>query len=216
MLNIFSNLKNVTAQVWIPYTDPDRYKTLVAGAFEWRKQWENKFEYSFVEHLYLAADQVAGRHNRRVKVVVIKSKLKYFKKLPEGISFEIIEDLTPVWGLKAHIRDYTYQSGAETIHGSKHFKPGQEVYPHKRFSGDGYERAYVTGRHKETGKFVSLMMPTVRMENWSATKLYDPIVIFKMRGVSGWGNGRNEKEEADRYARGMNERLWRLQSEGKL
>ena len=216
MRQIFSYLKNVTAMVWIPYTEADRYKALAASAFEWRKKWESEFEFSFVEHVYRSEDRLAGQHSRRVKVIVIRSKLRYFKKLPEGIAFEIIDDLKPVWGLKAYIRDYSYQSGSQIIHGSRHFKPGQEVYPHKRFSGDGYERAYVTGRHKDTGKFVSLMMPTIRMENWSAAELRDPIVIFKMRGVSGWSSSKNDKEDARHYARGMNERIVRLKAEGKL
>ena len=67
--------------VWIPYTEADRYKALAASAFEWRKKWESEFEFSFVEHVYRSEDRLAGQHSRRVKVIVIRSKLRYFKKL---------------------------------------------------------------------------------------------------------------------------------------
>ena len=138
-----------------------------------------------------------------------------------GITHIIIDSFEPVWGLKAYIRDLSYGIKGKIVHGTKHFLPNQAVYPHKIYSGDGYERSFVTGRQKESNRFISIMMPVIKMEKWSIEKLSNPIILFRMQEGAGWngstgGSHQAAQLEAINYANFMNERILRHQSEDKI
>jgi hypothetical protein len=210
------NVSIVTALVWIPNTDRDTYAKIKASLYNWRRSWSHHIHLSFIDSVDHEDGRIRcrrGRPKRRLRVAVVITSRQSLEHLPNGAKHQIIPDLEPEWGLQANVRDVTYSIKGVEVRGAKHFAPGAEVYPHGAYSGDGYERTYVTGRHKETGQFISILMPTERLENWRAVLIEDPIVLFRMRetGAGYWGRAGRE-EGAKELAAGMNARISRLTS----
>ena len=195
----------MTVIITIPPTDQDRYAQIKDSLHDWRLRWAADIRYTFTT----AIPDHSARRQQWQKGVVVAAPKHAIDQLPNGIMGHQIPNLEPVWGLSAQVRDVTYQMKGTEVHGSKHFAPGTEVYPHQRRSGDGYARAYVTGLHKEKNKFFTVVMATFRLKNWQAVLLDNPIVIYSMRnfGMHGWIGKAGDKEEAEQYAKGMN---WRI------
>ena len=195
----------MTVIVTIPPVDQEHYAQITDNLHNWRLKWAEDIQQTFTT----AIPDSSVRRQQWQKGVVVAAPKHVLDQLPDGITRRQIPNLEPVWGLSAHVRDVTYQIRDVDVHGSKHFAPGSEVFPHQRRSGDGYARAYVTGLHKETNKFVTVVMATFRLEKWQAVLIDNPIVIYSMRsfGIGGWIGEPGDKEEAEQYAKGMN---WRI------
>jgi hypothetical protein len=105
-------------------------------------------------------------------------------------------------GLLADVWSGTYVSRGDRIHGSRHFAPGETLFVSGPHSGDGLERTYLTGRHRD-GRWASMLGPTARLVDWRVGTLTDPGWIAAVRGAT-W----DRWTDADlvRFASGMNAR----------
>ena len=198
--------KRQTAMVWVPCTDPDTYERQSRLLFDWRTTWVHAIDFSFTDHIF---HRDGCKHlDGSLKVAVVLAGRKALKHFPSETRHEIIPDLDPVWGLAARVKDEQYDSKGVIVRGSKHFAAGAEVYPHRRFSGDGYARTYVTGLQKETGKYATVVMGTDRFEEWRAVQLENPHVIFRMRycGQAGWNGEDGDEQKARAYVASMTSR----------
>jgi hypothetical protein len=100
----------------------------------------------------------------------------------------------------------------QTVHGTKHFAPGQTVYVHGVHSGDGFERAYVTGRHRDTQGLCTLITSTARLVRWRAEYLEDPAAVYHLQRPRGYqGSGDRAQWIAD-TATAMNARVARREA----
>lgn len=191
-----------TVQIWIPQTDREKYVQIANSLYEWRQKWQDRIDRSFKTSI------PSHLNNGKLKVsVAIVSDLNILKSLPTGINSQIIPPLHPVWSLVANVKNATYSMKGIEIRGSKHFEPGSAVYPCRRWSGDGYERPYVVGLQRDTHKFISIVCPSSRLENWRVELVENPIVIFQLRHTTGgWDGSDGDREEAQLLADGMNRR----------
>lgn len=155
-------------------------------------------------------------------VWVIKASLRAIADLPREYPRRIIPDLVPRWGVIACVRDqYTDNGRGERQYGTKHFAVGAEVYAHPPLSrmrggrGDAppapgpYDRALFTGLHRQTKRFVTVMQPTLRFEDWRVGEISHPVVLHEFRTNGVW-NFDGALEEARRIANQMNERIFHL------
>ncbi len=200
----------VTVVVWIPHTDQEQYTQIANSLYEWRQQWKQQIQLSFTTTVAGDCYESKSNYKRKGKLkvaIVITSDTAILNSLPVGVKSRTVPSLCPVWSLTATVKNKTYLSNGIEIQGSKHFEPGAKVYPCRQWSGDGYERPYVVGLHRETQKFISVVCPSDRLENWKVELVENPILIFQLRHtVGGWSDHPNEKEEARLLANGMNER----------
>lgn len=172
--------------------------------FNWRKKWEDKIGLSFLP---------SNRERRRrgsdlyfEKRVVVQAHEEAFDKFHEAITYAPI-DLSPVWNIVAEVKDRTYEVKGVEVQGTKHFNPHDKVYPHTVHSGDGYERTYITGMQKDTGKYITLIGSVDRFENWRIETVTNPIVVYYLNSFMGWqvrfGDDRTAGESTVKF---MNER----------
>ena len=206
----------VTVIIWIPRTDQEQYIQVKNNLSEWRQQWRQQIQLSFTTtvpgHLYESKSNY--KRNGKLKVaVVITSDTTILNSLPVGVKSRTVPSLRPVWSLTATVKNEIYLSKGIEIRGSKHFEPGAKIYPCRKWSGDGYERPYVVGLHRETQQFTSVICPSDRLENWKVELVENPIVIFQLRHtVGGWEGASKDKEEAQLLADMMNERINSMRS----
>lgn len=152
-------------------------------------------------------------------VWVIKASLRAIAELPREYSRRMIPDLVPRWGVIACVRDqYTDNGRGERQYGTKHFAVGAEVYAHpplSRMRGGrsdaplAYDRALFTGLHRQTKRFVTVMQPTMRFEDWRVGEISHPVVLHEFRTNGVW-NFEGALEEARRISNQMNERIFHL------
>jgi hypothetical protein len=200
----------VTVVIWIPHTDQEQYRQITNSLYEWRQQWKQQIQLSFTttipDHLYESKSNYKRKEKLKV-AIVITSDTAILNNFPVGVKSRTVPSLCPVWSLTATVKNETYLSKGIEIQGSKHFEPGAKVYPCSQWSGDGYARPYVVGLHLKTQKFISVICPSNRLENWKVELVENPILIFQLRHtVGGWSGDPKEKEEAQFLADGMNER----------
>ncbi len=210
MKDRFGRGSAATVVIWIPRTDQEQYTQVKNNLYEWQQQWQQQIQLSFTTTVPgdLYESKSNCKRNGKLRVaVVITSDTAILNSLPIGVKSRTVPSLRPVWSLTATVKNETYLSKGIEIQGSKHFEPGAKVYPCGRWSGDGYERPYVVGLHRETQKFISVICPSNRLENWKVELVENPILIFQLRHtVGGWEGASQEKEEAQFWAEAMNER----------
>jgi hypothetical protein len=154
-------------------------------------------------------------------VWVIKASLRAIADLPKEYPRRTIPDLAPRWGVIACVRDqYTDNGRGERQYGTKHFAVGAEVYAHPplgrpRGRSDAplvYDRALFTGLHRQTKRFVTVMQPTLRFEDWRVGEISHPVVLHEFRTNGVWAF-EGALEEAKRLTNQMNERIFHLKVE---
>lgn len=82
-----------------------------------------------------------------------------------------------IWCLVGNVVDW-HRVGPDghLERGTKHFRPGTKLYCMPPAWGDGYERAYVVGRHRNGG-LRCVVMGVSLIENFRLKKVYSPSVI---------------------------------------
>ena len=195
-----------TWEIYVPWTDAETWRQKNDRLKQWRRDWKGQIAWSFTT----APARANWRDDRgRKRVAVVHATPAALAELEGMASCQRIAPLVPVWGLAATVVDEAYDLRGVEVVGTKHFAPGSTVYPHRQCSGDGYERTYVTGQDRETGRYASVIYPVWRFRDWKAVLLGVPAVIYRMRGPAGWTGAEGEKEEAEGIARFMNERVAR-------
>ena len=179
--------KPLTCEIWIEETIPQDYKTKKLQLLEWRQQNNSQIQYSFPTFSRRRERVLNGKRARRVAVVLGKSWI--LKSLPSGVSHKIINPLNPMLVLAADAWNESYDLNGERISGTKHFAPGQTVYFHGIYSGDGYSRVYATGRHRHDGQICQLMCNTERFVNWRAEIIQEPILVYHLQHAYRWEEG---------------------------
>lgn len=168
-----------------------------------------------------ASEAAGGGIEYSPTVWVIKASLRAIADLPKEYPRRMIPDLVPRWGVIACVRDqYTDNGRGERQYGTKHFAVGAEVYAHPplaRMRGGGrgdaapipYDRALFTGLHRQTKRFVTVMQPTLRFEDWRVGEISHPVVLHEFRTNGVW-NFDGALDEARRITNQMNERIFQL------
>ena len=121
-------------------------------------------------------------------------------------SAKLRASLAVVRVLSAYVRDQKYEIRGVPVTGSKHFAPGSEVYLHGAFSGDGYERVLVTARHRDTGRFETVMMPVKRFERFRVVYVTHVILLQRMAERPGRPWSSLSEEELEAHAALLNAR----------
>ena len=82
-----------------------------------------------------------------------------------------------IWCLVGNVVDW-HRVGPDghLTRGTNHFRPGAKLYCMPPAWGDGYERAYVVGRHR-SGGLRCVVMGVSLIENFRLKKVYSPSVI---------------------------------------
>lgn len=95
----------------------------------------------------------------------------------------------PVWCVVANVLNERLcgPGKVEVRRGTKHFAPGAKVYVFDFYWGTGGEKVTVVGRHRKSGRYITLIMPAAYLANWRAELVYSPHVIEKvLTGEFAW------------------------------
>jgi hypothetical protein len=171
-----------TFRIHIPFQNPENYSQRSEELYAWKEKWQARITNAFVSNI----GKYAGR---KVKYLVLETNRQAVADLPEGIRYERIPALAPVWGVAADIPDNTFTFTTDKnwllISGTNQFSAGQKVYPFPRDS-TYYKMINVCGKHKQSGRYITILQPIRRLLNWRAESITNPIVIFHMRYQNGW------------------------------
>ncbi|HEY1016402.1 MAG TPA: hypothetical protein VGE07_27075 [Herpetosiphonaceae bacterium] len=177
----------ITATIRIAPAEPAGYAETKAALLAWRARHAGEIVRTWIT---MANESPAPPSWRRPRLLLTELRAAALADLPAGALATPIDPLAPAWCLVALAPARSRDGRGGWYAGTKHFAPGAEVFFHYIFSGDGYERAFATGRHRDTGYFVTLMQPTKRFAGWRAAMISDPIVLFELRQYGrGWGDG---------------------------
>ncbi len=188
-------------QIQISPKTEQEHKDVKTALFEWRSKWSDELGLSFVPSVR-DHTRIEGKWLKS-KRVIVQAPLHAINDLPKQVGVQEI-DLSPVWNIVAQIKDGNYESKGKIVHGSKHFKPGELIYPHSVHSGDGYERTYLTGRHKETEMIITLLSGLTRLENWRIETVSNPIIVYELNSRIGWQDRHGSDQE---MAKGICKRM---------
>lgn len=78
--------------------------------------------------------------------------------------------------------------------GTKHFRQYAKVFCFPPQWGDGYEHIKVIGRHRKSKRYITIVMSSKRITNWSIKRIYIPHVIREMKLNGGWKGSDLDKE----------------------
>lgn len=94
--------------------------------------------------------------------------------------------------LAAYVRDLVYEDHGREVRGTRYFAPGTLVYVNPPYSGDGWERTYLTGPVRGSGRFMSMLGPRSRLVHHHRRHVSDPEVLEAFRWTCGgpWLPGR--------------------------
>jgi hypothetical protein len=101
--------------------------------------------------------------------------------------------LPPHEVLAAYVRDLVYEDHGREVRGTRYFAPGTLVYVNPPHSGDGWERTFITGPVRGSGRFVSVLGPRSRLVHHHRRRVSDPEVLEAFRWSCGgpWLPGRD-------------------------
>ncbi len=199
---IFSPPK--TAEIFIPRIDPDRDAVSKQALSNWLQVWNEQLYLSFVT---ISNNPPGTTDQQPQRILVVVTSQDALANLPDAARHKIIPPLDPVQGIIATVKNTLYAMQDVTIRGGEHFAAGSEVYPHRQISSDGYARTYVTGRHRETRNYITVVQLTRRFENWRSGLIHDPIVVYELRYKGyGWIGNPEEQQEIDTLVRIMRKR----------
>lgn len=101
--------------------------------------------------------------------------------------------MEPIWCVAANVRPEAY--GRATSLGTKHFTAGALVW---MVSWDGFDRARVVGRHRQSKRFIALYEVAERFTNFRAKPAYHAAVCDKLRAhVLAWRDLQACKDAAE-------------------
>lgn len=93
----------------------------------------------------------------------------------------------PHFALAAYVRELIYEYRGREVRGTRHFAPGALVYVGRPYSGDGWERTFITGPVRGSGRYISLMGPRSRLVHPHRRWVDDPVVLEALTwSPSGW------------------------------
>lgn len=197
----------ITAQIFIAPTDPSTYAAIKQDLFAWRAAWNSQIGSTFITSSPSPYPSLASNNTRhRRRVLVVTASHAACEHLPSGTTYVIIPPLQPIRAVAARVKHRSYDLHGARVDGTKHFAPGSLVYPHPARWGDGYERAYVTGRHRDTQKYVTLICATNRFEHWHHLEVLDPIIIYELH-YNGIPWTKESEQDLDAFVAVMNERM---------
>jgi hypothetical protein len=100
-----------------------------------------------------------------------------------------------IWCLIGNVVEkHDYGEEHELRYGSKHFSAGAKVYCFPVQWGDGYENIRVIGRHRKSGRMVTIIMPSKHINNWQMKKVYEPHIIKLMQQYRGWTASKEDEK----------------------
>lgn len=112
------------------------------------------------------------------------------------------------WCLVGNIvNSHPYGESKEERNGTKQFAPGAKVYCAPSQWGDGYEQIVVIGHPRNGKQLIQIVMPSDRIENFRAQKVYKPTVLSLMKQArwKWWYNSDSDYETITSLARQINE-----------
>ncbi len=103
----------------------------------------------------------------------------------------------PIWCVVANVVNERL-SGQEKIprRGTKHFSPDTKVYCYPWHMGAGLGHHFlVYGQHRNSHRYVMMVMESDRLTNWRVKLIYSPHVIAAMSAY--WDGSEKSKEYAE-------------------
>ncbi|MEH1884439.1 hypothetical protein [Nostoc sp.] len=167
-------------EIIIPFKNETQFQQEGKMLYEWRERQK--------DHIKLFGKPTFSvKQENEQKIFLAKVKEFCLSDFPPKLKKQKLKNMSPVKGIIANIRNQLIETDkGKKVWGCKHFLPNEQVYPHSSFSGDGYERARITGKHRESGKFITIMMPTIRCDNWRIDWIKNPFVIYQFRKEGMW------------------------------
>lgn len=110
------------------------------------------------------------------------------------------------WCLVGNIvKEHPYGEEHEIRQGTKHFAPGTKVYCAKSMWGDGYENIGVLGAHRQSHKYIEIIMESKDIENFRLQKVFKPVVleIMKQMHYHWWDNSDEDRDEILEYVKDL-------------
>lgn len=86
----------------------------------------------------------------------------------------------------AWVRRTPYERDGVVVRGAWHFAPGAKVYVQPPFSGDGGERVYMIGKHRETDRWTRVIGPRARLRGFHVEEVIDPIALDLLGNCDTW------------------------------
>lgn len=86
----------------------------------------------------------------------------------------------------AWVRRTPYERDGLIVRGAWHFAPGAKVYVEPPFSGDGGERVYVVGKHRETDRWTRVIGPSARLRGIHVEEVIDPGALGLLNNCDAW------------------------------
>lgn len=189
----------VTAELFIEAMGKEQQLLAKRRALAWRAAHRSTIDHSFIT--------ISGSSGIRRRVVVLTTTIASLEALPENVGYHLIPPLRPIWSLAATPRPIIHGALGRYRYGTKHFEAGIRVYVHKPHSGDGLLRTFLTGIHRDTKRYVTIMGATSHFEQWHASQVIDPIAIYELRYKGcGWSGADEERALIDRLVEEMNAR----------
>ncbi len=111
----------------------------------------------------------------------------------------------------AWVRRAPYERDGVVVRGAWHFGPAAKVYVEPPFSGDGWERAYMVGRHRETARWTRIVGPRARLRGFHVEEVTDPVALDLLRDCAAWEDdprNREWMEQIDAASRAPREAPW--------
>lgn len=94
----------------------------------------------------------------------------------------------PREGLIGFMRDLLVEVDGVEMRGTRLFAPGAVIYVHPPYSGDGWERTYLTGRSRVDGRLASVLGPRCRVGRAHRSWVTDPdaLTLFATSRMGYW------------------------------
>ena len=104
----------------------------------------------------------------------------------------------PIWCIVANVvaeRSYG-PGGIETRRGTTHFAAGAKVYFRPGDWSDGTDKPVVIRRHRNSHRYVTMVISSEWLTNWRVELIYSPHVIKELAGY--WDGSRDSKARAEK------------------
>ena len=110
------------------------------------------------------------------------------------------------WCLVGNIvQEHRYSENGEIRLGTKHFAPGAKVYCAPGQWGDGYEQIVVIGSPRHGKRFIEIVMPFKKIEEFRIQKVFNPLLLKMMQDsqYEWWENNESDYENIMRMLQSM-------------
>jgi hypothetical protein len=116
-------------------------------------------------------------------------------------------DITFIYCLVGNVVEERFSKTEQKVYkGTKHFSSGTKVYCFPPLWGDGYENIKVIGRHRNSTRMVTMIIPSKHVTNWRVKTVYHPFIIEQMSQNAHLYSTESHKEDMLSLAASLNKK----------